>query len=253
MEKGAQLGENVHVGPYCVIGPAAAIGDSTRLIGGTTVMGRTTIGRENTIHPYAVIGGFPQDFKYAGGDTRVEIGDSNVIREHVTINVGTESGGGVTSVGNGNFLMCACHVAHDCYVDDDCIMANNVLLAGHVRIGRGAVLSGAVAVHHFTTIGEFAFVGGLTRIVRDVVPFLITEGNPGEERSVNVIGLRRNGFDEDAIAALDAAFRAIFRSGEPMSIVLGKLEAAAPTRDVARLLEFLRNRSRGKHGRMLQP
>ena len=241
------------VGPYSVIGPDVAIGDRTQISNGVTIAGRTAIGSDNVIYPCAVIGTPPQDLKYKGGETRVTVGDRNTIREYVTINRGTEKGGGVTTVGNDNLLMCTCHVAHDCAVGDGCVISNAVLLAGHVRVGDGAVLSGAVAIHHFVIVGEYAFVGGMSRIVRDVPPFLVSEGDPAQERAVNVVGLSRHGFSAEAIAALEEAFKVIFRSGEPMSETLSRVAAASPTKEVGRLVEFLRNRSAGKHGRAHQP
>ena len=236
----ARLGAGVRIGPYCVIGPGVEIGDRTELKNGVVVDGNTSIGRDNLIYSYAVIGTAPQDLKYKGGDTRVVVGDSNVIREYVTINVGTEKGGGLTSVGSNNLLMTTCHVAHDCLVGDNCIISNGVLLAGHIIVGNSAVLSGAVAIHHFVTVGEFAFIGGLSRIVQDVPPFLVSEGNPAEARTVNVVGLARNGFAQQAIAALENAFRQVFRSGRPMSETLKRLkEGPDAAAEVLRLVEFL--------------
>jgi len=235
------------------VGPRAVVGAGTRLLHGVTVMGRTTIGARNVIYPYCVLGGAPQDLKYLGGDTRLEIGDDNVIREHVTLNVGTESGGGLTTVGDGNLLMCACHVAHDCRVGSRCIISNQVLFAGHVHVHDGAVLSGAVAVHHFVTVGEYAFIGGLSRVVQDVPPFLVSEGNPAAPRRVNVVGLRRNDFSPAVVEELQGAFRRIFRSGEAMSTTLEQMRREGCGPEAARLVDFLAARLEGKHGRALQP
>jgi UDP-N-acetylglucosamine acyltransferase len=253
VEHGARISDTAVVGPYCVIGPDVEIGPGTRLSNGVTIQGITRIGRDNVISPYAVIGTAPQDLKYKGGDTRVVIGDRNTIREYVTVNLGTEKGGGVTSVGDDNLLMCTCHIAHDCHVGNGCIISNAVLLAGHITIGNNAVLSGAVALHHFVRVGECAFIGGMSRVVMDVPPFLLTEGDPAEARTVNVVGLRRQGFSAERIAALDDAFKEIFRSGVPMSQTLPKLLAAPPTGDVERLAAFLKARCEGKHGRANQP
>lgn len=181
------------------------------------------------------------------------VGDRNTIREYVTVNLGTEKGGGITTVGNDNLLMCTCHIAHDCHVGDFCIISNAVLLAGHITIGNHAILSGAVALHHFVTVGEYAFIGGMSRVVTDVPPFLVTEGDPAEARTVNVVGLRRQGFSAERIAALEDAYRALYRSGAPMSQTLPKLLAAPPTADVERLAAFLKARGEGKHGRANQP
>ncbi len=253
VEHGAEIGSDVEIGPFCVVGSAVRVGDGSRLLNSVTVTGSTAIGRRNVIYPYTVLGAPPQDLKYKGGDTRLVIGDDNVIREHVTMNVATEKGGGVTTVGSGGLFMCACHIAHDCLVGDRCIISNQVLLAGHVHIGEAAVLSGAVAIHHFVTVGEYSFIGGMSRIVQDVPPFLITEGDPGEARSLNVVGLRRNGFSDEAISALEAVFKAIFRSGKPMSTTLDSIESGDMTAEVERLVTFLRARADGKHGRALQP
>lgn len=253
VDHGVRIGEDVEIGPYCIIGPGVEIGSRSRLINSVTVMGHTKIGCDNTIFPYCVLGAPPQDLKYLGGDTRLEIGDDNVIREHVTMNVGTESGGGVTRVGSGNLVMCAAHIAHDCSVGDKCIISNQVLLAGHIHINDRVVLSGAVAIHHFVTVGEYAFVGGLSRIVQDVPPFLMTEGNPARSRAVNVVGLRRAGLDDEAIKALQAAFRTVFRGGVSVGEALDTLEADSPGKEVRRLVEFMRNRMAGKKGRAMQP
>jgi len=251
--QGARIADGVSIGPYCVIGPQVEIKPGTSLHNGVTVMGNSVIGRDNVIFPYAVLGGPPQDLKYKGGDTRLVVGDRNTIREYVTMNVGTEKGGGVTTVGDDNLLMCTCHVAHDCHVGSGCIISNAVLLAGHVTVGDCAVLSGAVAIHHFVTVGEYAFVGGMSRIVQDVPPFLISEGDPALARAVNVVGLRRHGFAEETVQALEAVARVLFRSGRPLSETLCELEETPCVPEVARLLSFLRARGNGKHGRANQP
>lgn len=253
VEDGAKIADGVDVGPYCVIGSGVTIGEGTRLVNSVTLMGNTTVGAGNIIYPYSVLGAPPQDLKYLGGDTRLEIGDNNVIREHVTMNAGTETGGAVTTVGNDNLLMCASHVAHDCHVGSRCIISNQVMLAGHIRIHDAAVLSGGVAIHHFVTVGEYAFIGGLSRVVQDVPPFLVSEGSPAAPRTVNVVGLRRAGFGDEAVEELEKAFRRIFRSGGVMSQTLTELEGEEHGDELARLVEFLRARMAGKHGRALQP
>lgn len=243
----------MRVGPYCVVGAKAEIGDGTELKTGVIVDGRSKIGRDNVIFPYVVIGTAPQDLKYAGAETRIVIGDRNTIREYVTINAGTEKGGGITTVGDDNLLMTVCHIAHDCMVGSGCVISNAVLLAGHIVVGDKAVLSGAVAIHHFVTIGEYAFIGGLSRVVQDVPPFLVSEGNPAEPRAVNVVGLARHGFTQEGLDRLDAAFKRLFRSGRPMSRTIDEVEAGQPGPEVARLVEFLKKRNAGKHGRSRQP
>jgi len=218
----AAIDPSVEVGPYCVIGRDVRIGAGTRLVAHVTILGHTEIGRDNTIWPQAVLGGEPQDLKYHGEASRLIVGDNNDIREQVTMHVGTANGGWETRVGSDNMIMVGAHVAHDCRVGDHVLIANAVQLAGHVVVEDHAVVAGASAVHHFTTIGRHAYVAGMTRVVRDVPPFMLFEGDPGRVRSVNVIGLQRHGFEEDAIRRLKDAYRRLYRQGN-----------GAPRRDAA--------------------
>ena len=174
----AELAEDVTVGPFCVVGPEVVIEAGTQLANNVTIQGNVRIGRDNRIHANAVIGGEPQDLSYQGSNTRIEIGDNNVIREGVTINRASEKEDGVTTIGNGCYLMACSHVAHDCRLGDHVILANGALLGGHVHVQDYASLSGAVAVHHYTSIGSYAFVGGLSRVLHDVPPFMLVEGSP---------------------------------------------------------------------------
>ena len=248
---GAQIAEGVSIGPYAVIGPNVRIGSGTVVAHNATIIGHTSLGENNQVFPGALLGGPPQDLKYAGGKTHLEIGRGNIFRECVTINTGTEKGGGVTKVGNDNFFMACSHLAHDCVVEDGVIVANAVLFAGHIKVEKFAYISGGSAFHHFTTIGRLAFVGGLSRVTQDVPPFTIVEGNPAEVRGINVVGLRRRNMSEDATGALKKAFRLIYRSGLTRAEVLERLEAnpSSLTDEVKYLLEFLRKIDRGKHGR----
>ncbi|HEX3599624.1 MAG TPA: acyl-ACP--UDP-N-acetylglucosamine O-acyltransferase, partial [Lacipirellulaceae bacterium] len=161
VDSAAEIDVDVEIGPFSVVGPHVRIKSGTRLLNSVTLMGHVTIGHDNVIYPNVVIGGEPQDISYAGSDTQVVIGDHNIIREGVTINRGSEKEDGITKLGSGNFLMACCHIAHDCKLGDNIIMANGALLGGHVHIDDCASLSGAVAVHHFTTIGSYSFIGGL--------------------------------------------------------------------------------------------
>jgi UDP-N-acetylglucosamine acyltransferase len=208
----AQLGEDVEIGPYCVIGPHVVIGRGARLANHVTVAGRVVIGEHNRIFPGAVIGAEPQDLSYRGSDTCVTIGDRNVIRECVTINRATEKEEGVTSIGDDNYLMAGCHVAHDCRIGDHVIIANATLLGGHVRIDDHATLSGAAAVHHFVTIGRYSFIAGMSRVVQDVPPYILSEGSPARPRCINKVALERNDFPKDVIAGLHAAYKLIYVS-----------------------------------------
>ena len=247
---GAKLGAEVEIGPYCVVGSDVVIGDRTRIGPQVVLDGLTRIGQDNVIMGQANLGGPPQDLSYKGERTQLEIGDRNTIREFVTINRGTLKGGGVTRIGNDCLLMACCHVAHDCELRDRIIMGNNVLLAGHVLVERNANISGGAAAHHFVTIGAFAYVGGMTRMVQDVAPYIILEGHPSRVRGVNVIGLQRGGFAEEEIEHLRNAFRRIYRSGAPRKRTISELRAELPASPaLAHLLESLENTESGAKGR----
>jgi UDP-N-acetylglucosamine acyltransferase len=250
VESGARVHATADIGPFCVLGPKVTIGPGTKLLHSVTVLGRTTIGARNVIHPYAVLGGDPQDLKFRGEDSVTVIGDENVIREGVTINKGTLGGGSETIVGNRNYLMASCHVAHDTIIEDHCILANGSLLAGHIRVESYAIISGWVAVHHFVTIGQHAFIGGCSRINQDAPPYMITQGFAGEVRGVNSVGLRRRGFRPDVINALREAHRLVWRSGLPKPDALGELERrSGHVPEIRTLIEFLRASDRGRMGR----
>lgn len=246
---GAELGVDVSIGPYSVIGPRVRVGDGTRIGPQVVIDGVTTIGSDNVFFGQANVGAAPQDLSYEGEDTCLEIGDRNAVREFVTINRGTVKGGGLTSIGNGCLFMACSHVAHDCEISDNVMLANNALLAGHVAVGEGAIINGAAAVHQFVTIGKHAYVGGLTRVVLDVPPFMILEGHPARVRKVNVIGLERSGYSQEEIHELRAAFRRIYRSGEPRHRVLKALAASAPGPHVHALVEALQRSELGAKGR----
>jgi len=246
----AELGEAVKVGPYAVIGPDVTIGDRTVIGPQVVIDGRTVLGKDNVIVGQANIGAVPQDLSYRGEDTLCEIGNGNTIREFVTINRGTVKGGGHTRIGSGNLLMACCHVAHDCEIEDHVILANTVLLAGHVRVCEGASVSGASVAHHFVTIGRHAYVGGMTRMSQDVPPFMLVEGHPAKVRRVNVIGLRRAGFEEPEIESLQRAFRRIWRSGEPRRAILDELTGdSQATGVVLHLVDALEKTGIGLKGR----
>lgn len=246
----AELGDDVTIGPFCVVGPRARIGRGTRLIGHVTILGRTIIGEGNQIFPNAVIGAEPQDLSYRGSETCVVIGDHNVIREGVTINRATEKEDGITSVGNHCYLMAACHVAHDCKIGDRVIIANGTLLGGHVHIQDDATLSGSVAVHHFTTIGSYSFVGGVSRVLHDVPPYMLVEGIPSRPRCINVVALKRNDFPADVIRALAEAHRLLYRAKVGLDHAREILRGDGylyPA--VNHLLSFIQNQHEGRHGR----
>ncbi|MEZ6196486.1 MAG: acyl-ACP--UDP-N-acetylglucosamine O-acyltransferase [Planctomycetota bacterium] len=246
----AQLGANVVIGPFCSVGANAVIGDGTVLKSHVSVGPNSSLGRNNTVYPHSCVGGDPQDLQWHGEETFLVMGDRNVVREGVTINRGTHKGDGFTRVGSGNLIMACAHVAHDCILGDHIVMANNSLLAGHVIVEDRAILNGAAAVHQFTTIGRLSYVGGLTRIVQDVPPFMIVEGNPSKVRKVNVVGLQRHGYTAERIAALKEGYRALFRSRVPRAEAVEMLESdpgLAP--EVKELIAFLRRVDSGRHGR----
>jgi UDP-N-acetylglucosamine acyltransferase len=249
----ASLAEDVEIGPFCLIGPDVTIGAGTRLISHVVVSGHTTIGQGNVIHPHAVIGGPPQDLKYRGAPTRLKIGDNNQIREAVTIHIGTEKGGGITSVGSDNLLMVNSHIGHDATVGSRCILGNNVMLAGHVVLGNCVAMMGGVGVHHYVTIDDLAYVAAYAQITHDVPPFVKAAENT-RIRGLNVVGLRRAGYPESDIEALEDATRRLFynrqKSFAAAMAEFDTLNGINP--HVKRMVEFLRRRDQGKHGRYLE-
>lgn len=210
VDASAELDDDVVIGPYCVVGPNVTIGRGTCLHNHVSITGPTTIGRDNIFYPFSVIGADPQDLKFFGEHAVCLIGDRNVIREHVTIHRGTRNGGGVTRVGNDNLLMVSAHIAHDCSVGSHCVIANQVMVAGHVVIEDYVNIGGGVGIHHFVTVHQFAFIGGLTRIKKDIPPFMVIDGDPAEVRGVNVVGLTRRRFSPDEINALKDACKRLF-------------------------------------------
>jgi UDP-N-acetylglucosamine acyltransferase len=206
----ATLAEDVAVGPFCVVGPKAAIGAGTRLHSHVVVQGRTTLGAGNEVYPFAVLGGPPQHTAYKGEDTRLIIGDNNVIREHATMNLGTVNGGGVTRVGSNGFFMIESHVGHDCTVGDSVILTKQATLGGHCQIGDFVIVGGLAAVHQFTRVGRHAMIGGLAAVVKDVIPYGSVWGNHAHLEGLNLVGLKRRGFDRETINTLRAAYRLLF-------------------------------------------
>ena len=247
----AILSEDVEIGPYSVIDANVTIGNGTVIKNSVTITGNTTIGKNNIIFPNSVLGAEPQDLKYSGECTSLILGDNNVVRECVTINIGTAGGGGKTVIGDNNFFMACSHIAHDCIIEDTVLLANGVLLGGHVMMERGAKLMGLVGIQPFVTIGRYAYVGGHTRIVQDVPPYMIIEGHPAKIRQVNVVGLEREGFSKEQIEEIKNAFRLIFRSDElHRNETLEELERQKNiSPEVKYLITFLRNADKSKSGR----
>ncbi len=246
VEEGARLGAGVTVGAFAVIGPQVTIGPGTAVGHHASVVGRTSLGAGNRIFPFASIGGIPQDLKYRGEDTSLIIGDNTTVREFVTVNLGTEGGGGVTSIGGGSLLMAYAHVAHDCRVGNGVVMANCATLAGHVTIEDHAIIGGLTAVHQFVRIGTMAMVGGASAVAMDIPPYMTASGNRAELFGPNLVGLKRHGLDEERIGALKKAYRIIFRSELTLQEALERAERELPaTPEVAHLVEFLRSSERG--------
>ncbi|MBT4770045.1 MAG: acyl-ACP--UDP-N-acetylglucosamine O-acyltransferase [Rhodospirillaceae bacterium] len=210
VEPGAELGEGVVVGPYSFVGSGVVLGENVRLLSHVVVAGRTTVGEGTTIYPFASIGHQPQDLKYKGEPSTLEIGNNNTIREHVTMNPGTEGGGMVTRVGDSCLFMVGAHVAHDCHIGNNVIMANNATLGGHVAVGDFAVLGGLCGVHQFVRIGPHAMIGGMSGVENDVIPYGSVMGNRACMSGLNIVGLKRRGFTREIIHTLRTAYRLLF-------------------------------------------
>ena len=212
IDKKAKIDKDVKVGPFCYVGPQVQISEGVELISNVHIEGNTKIGNGTKIFPFASIGTQPQDLKYKGEANILEIGENNMIREYVTINPGTASGGGKTVIGNNCLLMISSHVAHDCYIGDNVVIANNVPLGGHVTIEDSVVIGGNSAVQQFTRIGRLAMIGGMTGVLKDVIPFGLSFGNRNYLRGINLIGLKRKKYNNKKIMELDSAFKKIFSS-----------------------------------------
>ena len=213
VDTGAELAADVEVGPYAVIGPQVVLGEGTTVGPHAVIEGPTRIGSHNRIHAHATLGGAPQDKKYRGEPTRLEVGDGNTFRECVTVNRGTVQDGGVTRIGHDNWVMAYVHIAHDCLVGDHTILANTTNLAGHVQIGDWVILGGCSQVHQFCKIGAHAMTGVSTVVLHDIPPFVMASGNTAQAHGMNTEGLRRRGFSAPSLAALRQAYKTLYRSG----------------------------------------
>ena len=246
VDPGARLGEGVEVGPYTLIGPHVEVEAGTRIGPHVVLQGPTRIGRENTIFQFCSVGEMPQDKKYAGESTRLEIGDRNTIREFCTINRGTAQDVGVTRIGDDNWIMAYVHVAHDCQVGSNTIFANCASLAGHCHIEDHAVLGGFTLVHQFCRVGAHAITAIGTATLKDIPPYVKASGNFAAPHGLNVEGMRRHGLSKEAISALRQAYRVVYRQGLTLEQAKGELaELARHTPEVARFLEFIAASARG--------
>jgi len=241
----ARLAANVDIGPFSVIGADVEVGAGTWVGPHAVINGPTRIGVDNKIYQFASIGDAPQDKKYKGEPTRLEIGDRNVFRESVTVNRGTVTGNGVTRIGSDNLLMAYSHVAHDCRLGDQIVMANCATLGGHVELGDWVIMGGLSAVHQFTKVGDHCFLAHNSMVTRDVPPYVMAVGRPAVPHSVNSEGLKRRGFSEEQIRNIRRAYRVLYRSGLKLQAALEQLEVAAATQpEVRPFIEFIKNSSR---------
>lgn len=246
VDPGARLAPDVEVGPYAVIGPNVEIGPGCRIGPHAVITGHTRIGRDNRIFQFASVGDAPQDKKYKGEPTRLEIGDGNMIREFCTLNTGTVQGGGLTRIGDDNLFMAYAHVAHDCIVGSHTVFANCATLGGHVRIDDWTILGGFTAVHQFCHIGAHVMTGGGSMISKDVPPYMKVAGVFAEAHGINAAGLKRRGFSADALLGIKRAYKTVFRSGLTLEEAKRALEEqVAQCPEVAPFLNFFADASRG--------
>jgi UDP-N-acetylglucosamine acyltransferase len=241
VEPGARLGTGVRVGPYCTVGKDVVLQDGVELVSHVVVAGDTDIGARVRVFPFASLGHPPQDLKYKGERTRLTIGADSIVREHVTMNPGTEGGGGITSVGARCLFMVGAHVAHDCRVGDSVVMVNNATLGGHVHVGDFAILGGISAVHQFVRIGKHAMIGGMTGVEGDVIPYGIVMGDRARLQGLNIVGLKRRGFSREQIHDLRTAYRLLFAQEGTMAERLDDVaEIYGKAQAVMDIVEFIR-------------
>ena len=252
VDDSARIAPSATVGPYAVIGPGVEIGERVRVGPHVLIERDTRVAEDVRIAKGAVLGSDPQDLKYAGERTFLEVGARTVVREFTTLNRGTAASG-VTSVGADALVMAYVHIAHDCSIGDHAVLANGVTMGGHVEIGEWAIVGGLSGIHQYTRIGRHAMVGGGARVARDVAPYTLAGGVRTRTYGINRIGLERRGFGADAIGALQTAYRGIFRSGDPLRVGLERVEQGKMTREVRELAAFIRNSERGVTAARFQP
>ena len=247
VERGAEVADGAVVGPYCMVGPQVVIETGVKLLSHVVVTGRTKIGANSTIFPFASIGHQPQDLKYHGEPSRLEIGCNTIIREHVTVNPGTEGGGMLTRIGDHCLLMIGAHVAHDCIIGDHVILVNSATLGGHVEIGDWAILGGLSAVHQFVRIGRHAMIGGMSGVEADVIPYGSVLGNRAHLAGLNLVGLKRRNFSRDTIHNLRRAYRLIFAQegtqAERLADVADLFRTVEPVMEIVQFMSGDSNRS----------
>ncbi len=244
VDPAARIGARVLIGPYCVVGPDVRLGDDVQLISHVVVGGRTTIGAGTVVYPFASLGQRPQDLKYEGEPSTLEIGANNQIREHVTMSPGTEGGGMITRVGDNGLFMVGTHIAHDCQVGNNVILANNATLAGHVTVGDFAIIGGLSAVHQFVRIGAHAMIGGMSGVENDVIPYGMVKGDRAHLAGLNLVGLERRGFSREEVRSLRSAYRMLFAPEGTMAERLEEVARLYREQElIGHVVGFIRERS----------
>jgi UDP-N-acetylglucosamine acyltransferase len=240
----AILGANLFIGPFCIVGGNVTLGDGVKLISHVVVDGITKVGANTIVYPFASLGSPPQDLKYNGEPSRLEIGCNNVIREQVSMNPGTEGGGMLTKVGNNCLFMVGSHVAHDCMIEDHVILVNNATLGGHVKISEWAIIGGLSAIHQFVRIGRHAMVGGMSGIENDIIPYGSVIGNRARLQGLNIVGLKRRGFSRDVIHSLRNAYRLLFaQEGTMTERIEDVSNMMSDVEPVMEIVDFMRSDS----------
>ncbi len=246
IHEGAQIADNVEIGPFCIIGAAAKLSDGVKLQSSVIIEGDTEIGPDTVIYPFASIGLPPQDLKYKNEPTGVRIGAGNIIREYATVHRGSVGGDGYTRIGDNNFIMAYAHIAHDCKVGGNVVMANAATLGGHVEVHDRAIIGGVTAIHQFVRIGTFAMVGGFSGVGLDVPPFTTASGPRAKLFGLNLVGLKRSGYSKEAINGLNQAYKILFRSKSTFKEALKKVQEELPcTEELSIFLEFIKESKRG--------
>ena len=247
--KDVKLDPSVEVGPYSIIQGNVTIGKNTKIYSNVSIggeYGEIEIGENNSIYQSAVIGGTPQDLKYNGENTKLVLGNNNIIREFVTLNLGTATGTGITKIGNDNLLMAYVHVAHDCVIDDNVVIANSTQLAGHVHLASNVTVGGMSAITQFISLGRFAYIGGMSAINKNILPFTISEGKWAVMRAVNKVGLERNGFSKDEIMNIKKAIRLVIKGGRTAKESIAAIEAECDLDDhITYFLDFMKSSDKG--------
>jgi len=244
IEKGAVIGDDVEIGDFAFVGSGVKLGNGVKVFQGAQVRGDTDIGGNSQIHSYAVVGNFPQDVSYKGVCGELIIGKNNIIREYVTINLPTLKQDKVTKLGDNNYIMAYCHIAHDCVIGNNVILANAATLAGHVEIGDFTVVGGLTPIHQFVKIGESVMIGGASAVSQDIPPYCLAEGNRAKVKGLNLVGLRRR-FERDDINELKKAYSFIFRSNKPIKESVEEILKESSNEKVIKFCEFIKNTKRG--------